>query len=188
MVQLLRKGDVQNLVKSGVSNFFWECINPFTSLWLAILKDMVKTPSINAQCRSMPIKIMALIQNASQCRLIGIDRNRSTLGSMPEFWSALIGIDQGSPDMVQELNRRLKNHLPLLIWYAKTFISRVSEVIHLYLEASCGPFLLTGLAGYSGRLQNMLYTYTLKGVAPGRDFEKHIPKKLGFLLNWSGQQ
>ncbi len=30
----------------------------------------IKTPSINAQCRSIPIKIMALIRNADQCRSI----------------------------------------------------------------------------------------------------------------------
>ena len=57
-----------------------------------------KTPLINAQCRSMPV-------NVSQCRsmiwfspvfywcldpaLIGIERH---FGSMPWFWSALIGI------------------------------------------------------------------------------------------------
>ena len=70
------------------------------------------------QCRSVPIKIMALIRNVSQCQslpiiadqcrsiplnssqfreeLIGIDRNWSTLGSMPEFWLALIGIGHWS--------------------------------------------------------------------------------------------
>ncbi len=58
---------------------------------------LYRTPPINAQYRSMPIKIMALIQNVSQCRsLIGIDRNWSPLGSMPEFWSTLIGIGHWS--------------------------------------------------------------------------------------------
>ncbi len=65
--------------------------------------------------RSMPIKIRALIRNASHCRsiplnssqsgiwhwsaLIWIERNWSSLGSVPvpECWSAL-GIDRGSPD------------------------------------------------------------------------------------------
>ncbi len=35
--------------------------------------------------------------NANNCRLISIDQNWSTLGSMPEFWLAL-GIDPGSPE------------------------------------------------------------------------------------------
>ena len=64
-------------------------------------------PSINAQCRSMPIKIMALIRNASQCRSLpinsdqcriksawsGIDRHWSALRGIERNWSALIGTD-----------------------------------------------------------------------------------------------
>ena len=50
---------------------------------LPIIADQCRSMPINAdQCRSMPIKIMALIRNVSQ----------STLGSMPEFWAALIGL------------------------------------------------------------------------------------------------
>ena len=78
-----------------------------------------KTPSINAQCRSMPIKIntdhcRSMLINSDQCRSVNIskklsiplnpdqsewrgilNRHWSTLGSMPEFWSAL-GIEWGS--------------------------------------------------------------------------------------------
>ena len=60
-----------------------------------------RTPSVNAQCRSMPIKIMASIQNASQCQssaLIGIDRHWDQCQNFYRHWSAL-GIDRGSPDI-----------------------------------------------------------------------------------------
>ena len=35
-----------------------------------------RTPSIIAQCRSMPIKIMALIRNVSQCRSLPINADQ----------------------------------------------------------------------------------------------------------------
>ncbi len=35
-----------------------------------------RTPSINAQCRSMPIKILALIRNTSQCQLLPINADQ----------------------------------------------------------------------------------------------------------------
>ncbi len=41
------------------------------------------------QCRSMSINAGSILLDLA---LIGIERNWSTLGSMPEFWSALIGI------------------------------------------------------------------------------------------------
>ncbi len=70
-----------------------------------------RTPPINAQCQSMPIKIMALIRNVSQCWSlpIGIDRhwselidigiNARILIGIDRHWSAL-GIDPGSPVQV----------------------------------------------------------------------------------------
>ncbi len=81
---------------SGVSCFFWEC----------------RTPSINARCRSMSIiadqnpgidpKYLSMPIISDQCwsELVRIERNLSTLigndrhwlamGSMPQFWLALI--------------------------------------------------------------------------------------------------
>ena len=41
-------------------------VEPFFSL-IIMFDHIYKSPLINAQCRSMPIKIMALIRNASQC-------------------------------------------------------------------------------------------------------------------------
>ncbi len=97
-----------------------------------VLDTHHKTPSINAQCLSMPINAdqnhgidqkclsMPIIAdqcqsiqiNSSHCRsmpdqcisktlvnwsaLIAIDWNWSTSGSMPEFWSTLIGIGHWS--------------------------------------------------------------------------------------------
>ncbi len=70
------------------------------------LPTIIRTPPINAQCRSkswhwseMPLNAdhrRSIPLNADQCRLRGIDRNWSTLGSMPEFWSTLIGIGHWS--------------------------------------------------------------------------------------------
>ncbi len=56
-----------------------------------------RTPPINAQCRSMPLKIMALIRNWSA--LIGIDRHWDHMDQCQNFdrhWLALIGIGHWS--------------------------------------------------------------------------------------------
>ena len=56
-----------------------------------------RTPPINAQCWSMPIKIMSLILNLSQCwSLIGIDRHWDQCQNFDRQWSALCN-DWGSP-------------------------------------------------------------------------------------------
>ncbi len=57
---------------------------------------------IDPKCLSMPII-------ADQCRSIPLNRNWSTLGSMPEFWSAL-GIDRGSPG-----NKGISEHLYYIV-------------------------------------------------------------------------
>ena len=52
------------------------------------------------QCRSMPINIMALIWNTSQCRsFIGIDRHWNQCQNFDRHWSTL-GIDRGSPEFI----------------------------------------------------------------------------------------
>ena len=89
------------------------------------LYTYIKSPSINAQWQSMPIKIIALIQNASKCRSLLINRHWdqcqksfdficrclysifnhfSSMKEQPRIligidwhWSAL-DIDRGSPD------------------------------------------------------------------------------------------
>ena len=51
------------------------------------LRDIIKAPSINAQCQSMPIKIMVLTRNASQSALIGIDQHwDQSLGILIGIW------------------------------------------------------------------------------------------------------
>ncbi len=88
--------------------------------WLFTVPILGSMPNAD-QCRSIPLKIMALIRNSSQCRwipinssqrrpmpiernwseLISIDQNWATLGSMPDFdrhWSTF-GLERGSPEI-----------------------------------------------------------------------------------------
>ena len=78
----------------------------FQEIYLYRHNYMYKTPWINAQCRSMLIKIVALIRNSSQCRclsinadqflsmLINVDRHWNQCRDFDRHWSALIGIDR----------------------------------------------------------------------------------------------
>ncbi len=72
------------ILPANVDNLYW------THLFL---HTVVRTPSINAQCRSMPINADQIHGIDLKCLSMPIiERTWSTLGSMPEFWSALIGI------------------------------------------------------------------------------------------------
>ncbi len=73
-------------------------LQPGVIAWDAANID--KTSSINAQWRSMLIKIITYIANASQCRsLRGIDRHLSELINLGINARILIGINRGSPAM-----------------------------------------------------------------------------------------
>ncbi len=59
-------------------------------------KPLYRTPSINAQCQSMPIKILALIPmsiNSDQCWSIALNSNQCFTDVLIWHWSALRGMD-----------------------------------------------------------------------------------------------
>ncbi len=115
-----------------------------------------RTPLINVQCQSMPIKIMVLIRNTSQCRsmpinadqnhgngrhwshwlaVIGNDRYWSASGSISGFWSVLIGIGHWYRESWYFIG---KLDLTLLSLVPKFLIADCT--LHKHDKGSHGPF------------------------------------------------
>ncbi len=65
-----------------------------------------RTPLIHARCRSKSWHWSEMSLERNWSELIGIDRNWTTLGSMPEFWSALIGIGHWSRESCSLLTHK----------------------------------------------------------------------------------
>ena len=87
---------------------------------ISLQDTVLRTPSINAQCRSMPI-------NANQnC---GIDTNADQFRSMPINWSALRGIS----DQCQDFDRH---------WSALGFDPRSPEFCRLIMQKTIGTCIL----------------------------------------------
>ncbi len=69
-----------------------------TSSCILLSPTIFRTPSINAQCWSMLIKILALIRNTSQSAMIGIGINAAILISIDWHWARI----QGFPDLTRD--------------------------------------------------------------------------------------
>ena len=79
-------------VREAFLNFNW--VVCFFLFLLRLQVGKHKTLPNNAQCWSMPIKIMASIRNASPCWSLPINADQFLSIGIDWHWSAIIGIDQ----------------------------------------------------------------------------------------------
>ena len=136
------RNQLQNVTNITGAKFFPDII----ALFCSVTKTMIKTPWINAQCRSkfwhwsqcrsIPINSDQLRGiDTSQCWTFSIDADWSAFWSITHFWSVLIGIDRHWA-MIQEVLPTELSCQPLKRWHFYFHILKCTIFNYTFLTGS----------------------------------------------------
>ena len=131
-------------------------------MWLESVFN-IRTPSINAQCRSMPIKIMALIRNASQCRSSPINAN---LGAKSWHWSEMPIDADHCRSMLININLYQCQSMPdqfCLIWHWSTLVG-IERNWSALIDIGINARILSGIGHWSGESCNIVPLLFIPGI------------------------